>query len=54
MLSDHFNLEFGAGFWGGYKTYTVYSCPRCGRKIEEGKKWFICPNEAIVSIVYVF
>ena len=54
MLSDHINLDFGAGFWGGYKTYTVYRCPTCGRITDEGAKWFILPNEAILSLIYVF
>jgi len=54
MLANHWNLEFGAGVWGGYKTYTVYRCPTCGRIKEEGSKWFILPNEAILSINYVF
>lgn len=54
MLHEHINLELGAGFWGGYKTYTVYYCPKCGRIIDGGQKWFIMPNEAILSLVFVF
>lgn len=54
MLHEHINLEAGAGVWGGYKTYTVYSCPKCGRTVDEGSKWFVMPNEAILSLVFVF
>ena len=54
MLHEHINLELGAGAWGGYKTYTVYSCPLCGRKVDEGSRWFVMPNEAILSLVFVF
>jgi len=54
MLSDHVNIDFGVGAWGGYKTYKVYRCPTCGRVKEEGEKWFLLPNEAIMSVIYVF
>jgi len=54
MLHKHFNLEFGIGGWGGYKWYTVYSCPKCGMTEETGSKAFILPNDLLVSIVYVF
>lgn len=54
MLSDHVNMDVGAGLWGGYKRYTVYRCPSCGRIMDEGQKWFILPNEAILSLIYVF
>lgn len=54
MLHEHVNLEAGAGVWGGYRTYTVYACPTCGRKTDEGAKWFFLPNEAILSLVFVF
>jgi len=54
MLSDHINMDFGAGAWGGYKVYKVYRCPTCGKVKEEGDKWFLVPNEAILSLIYVF
>lgn len=54
MIKKYFNLEFGAGFWGGYKTYTVYSCPRCGRIIETGQKAFIMPDNISVSMLFIF
>ncbi len=54
MLSDHLNFEFGLGFWGGFQVYTVYSCPVCGKIVDSGKKAFILPNEALLSLMYVF
>jgi len=54
MLSRHFNLDFGAGFWAGGKSYTTYACPQCGRILESGKKAFVGPNDLHASIVYVF
>ncbi len=54
MISSHFNLEFGLGFWGGVKEYTTYSCPSCGLTKESGTKAFIYPNDIIIGITYVF
>lgn len=54
MISEHFNVEMGLGVWGGFKQYTVYACPTCGRKLEEGQKGFIMPSDFIVAISYVF
>lgn len=54
MMSKHFNLEFGAGFWTGVDMYRRYSCPICGRTIDKGRKGFILPDDIMVSVVYVF
>ena len=54
MLADHLNIEFGLGFWGGYQTYTVYSCPVCGKVVDSAGKAFFLPNEALLSLMYVF
>ena len=54
MLSKHFNIEFGAGFWAGGTTYTVYACPRCGRTIDSGTKFFVLPDELSVALVWTF
>lgn len=54
MLHPHLNLEIGAGLWGGYDRYTVYSCPICGFTQEEGERTFLLPNELTLSLVYVF
>lgn len=54
MLSPHFNIEFGAGIWGGYESFRKYSCPVCGVTVESGYGAFIAPYPISVSLVYVF
>ena len=54
MLKEHINLDFGLGLWGGWTKYTTYACPRCGKVEDQGDKWFILPNEVIISLVYIF
>ena len=54
MLNKHINLDFGLGIWGGYTLYTRYSCPKCGEILDKGGKWFVLPNEVIVSFSFIF
>ena len=54
MLSPHFNLEFGVGLWGGISSYRQYSCPVCGLTVEKGEKFFLLPDDVMISLVYVF
>lgn len=54
MINPHLNLEMGLGVWGGFKQYTVYSCPRCGTKVAGGSKGFLMPNDLIIALSYVF
>lgn len=63
LFTDHWNIDFGIGFWGGRTRYTLYRCPRCGRIVsdDEGRpiqnawKWFVLPsNEIQVSLTYIF
>ena len=54
MLSRHFNIEFGAGFWTGLDIYRKYSCPVCGLTTDKGRKGFILPDDIMISLVYVF
>lgn len=54
MLGAHFNLEFGIGFWTGVDVYRKYSCPECGALTASGKAGFILPDDAMISIAYVF
>lgn len=54
MLGEHWNVELGMGLWGGMKKYTVYACPTCGLRLDEGSKTFVMPNDLIVSFGYVF
>lgn len=54
MLNKNFNIDLGLGLWGGYEVYTTYACPNCGRIVESGEKSFILPNEASISLLYIF
>ncbi len=54
MLTDHLNMDFGIGLWGGYKIYTSYACSNCGKITESGEKWFFLPNELILSFSWIF
>lgn len=54
MLHPHINLEVGAGLWGGYDRYTVYSCPVCGLTRETGNRYFLLPNDLMLTLSYVF
>lgn len=54
MLTPHLNMEIGAGVWGGYDRYVSYSCPRCGRVMGRGDRYFVMLNEVLLSLAYVF
>ncbi len=54
MLYPWLNVEFGFGMWAGKTYYKTYDCPTCGRPVSEGEKFFILPNEALLSLVYIF
>lgn len=54
MLTKHINVDFGVGFWGGYKWYRRYACPRCGTLLEEGSRPFIMPDNLVVALNFVF
>ncbi len=53
MLDENWNLDLGAGVWGGWKEYVVYSCPRCGVTVDKGGKTFILPDVRI-AIQWIF
>ncbi len=55
MLSRHFNMEFGAGVWGGQLLeHSLYHCPRCMKVRESGPRAFIKLDNISVSVMYVF
>lgn len=54
MISRHFNVEFGLGLWSGAAWYRKYSCQSCGLTIEDGRKWFLHPDDLMISLAYVF
>lgn len=53
MLSQHFNLEFGAACFAGWTKYTVYNCPKCGTIRYNRNKIMFFPD-LNVSVVYIF
>jgi len=54
MLTPHWNLDFGIGFWGGYDRFVTYSCPVCGVTQQRGERFFFLPNDVLLSLVYIF
>lgn len=54
MVTAHFNVEFGAGVWGGMDRYSLYSCPECGLTMDSGTSLFVLPDDILISLVYVF
>lgn len=54
MISRHFNVEFGLGLWGGSAWYRRYTCPMCGLTVQSGRKWFVLPDDLMISFAYVF
>ena len=54
MLGRHFNLDFGAGIWGGWSSYVTYTCPTCGRISSSGTGPFFLPADIILALNYIF
>ena len=54
MLTSNINLEFGFGMWNGLDIYTAYSCPSCGFTTDHGNRYFLLPDDVMISLVYVF
>ena len=54
MLHKNWNIEFGAGLWGGQTRYTEYRCTNCGSVNASGKKFFILPDDVFVSLIFIF
>lgn len=54
LLGERFNIDFGMGVWGGRKDYTVFRCTNCGRIMDQGSKWFVMPNDIMVSLTFIF
>lgn len=57
MLGNHFNLDLGAGVWGGriinyskYKGNTTVD----SKLLEQGSKGFVFLDNLILSIIYIF
>ena len=54
MLNTHLNLDVGLGLWGGYDKYIAYECLKCGRVTGSGEKFFVLPNDILLTISYIF
>ena len=54
MIHRNWNIEFGAGLWGGSTRYTTYACPTCGTVTDGGRKTFILPDDVMLSLIYIF
>lgn len=55
MLSEHVNMEFGAGVWGGRALeYTLYECPVCMDVRKTGPRYFADIDNVSLSVFYVF
>jgi hypothetical protein len=50
MLGKKWNLDFGMGVQAGVTSYTKYSCPRCGRIMDRGKKMYLFPSNIMVQL----
>lgn len=54
LIGEHINFDFGIGLWGGRKDYVTYQCTNCGRITDSGTKWFLMPDDIMVSITFIF
>jgi len=54
MINDHFNIEIGAGGWGGYLLeHNLYECADCKRIRESGPRAFIDLDNITVGFVVI-
>lgn len=53
-LCGHLNLDLGLSMWCGVTDFIGYSCPKCGRITSSGTKFFLLPDDLIVSLVWIF
>ena len=54
MLAPHLNIEFGLGVWSGADFYRTYSCQTCGLTLSQGMRFFVLPDDIMISLAYVF
>lgn len=53
-INHWLNAEFGMYGWGGTARYVIYDCPHCGKRIREGTKTFLLPDEVLLSLQFIF
>ncbi len=54
MVHKNFNVEFSLGGWIGGTNYTEYNCTTCGKIIDQGRKFFVRPNDISIALMFVF
>ena len=54
MVNSWLNIDFGIRGFGGNTRYVTYECPTCGKVLDRGDKFFIMPDEAVLSLMFVF
>lgn len=54
MIHKNWNIEFGLGLWAGTTRYTGYRCTNCGFVTDQGRKFFLLPDDAYISLVLIF
>lgn len=55
MLHPHFNIDFGAGIFGGrYTDYTLYRCDDCAVIRQQGPRNFLRVDDIMVSFSFIF
>lgn len=54
LLSRYWSMEATIGIGYIYSKYDRYPCAECGTKIESGKKHYVGPTKAAISLIYLF
>ena len=54
LINKWFNIDFGAGLWGGYQTYAKYENASMKTITQSSSQAFIKPAEVSVAAMFVF
>lgn len=54
MVSERWNIDFGVAGWAGRTKENIYEHVNSNNVIEERTRFFIVPDEVIISVVYIF
>ena len=54
ILSRHWNFEASIGVGAAYIDYDKFNCGICGKKIDDGNKWYVGPTKLALSLLYMF